>query len=69
MSARESRVRRLARSMGFSLTKSRSRTPESLEFGGYMISDPFMNAVVVGGHPWAFSLDLDEAEAWLNSPD
>jgi len=55
--------------MGFSLTKSRSRTPESLEFGGYMISDPFMNAVVVGGHPWAFSLDLDEAEAWLNSPD
>jgi len=50
----------------FSLTKSRCRVPESPSFGGYMLVDPYRNAVVAGGDPWAFSLSLEEAESWVN---
>jgi len=62
-SLEEARVRRLARTLGFALRKSRARNPELLSFGGFMLIDLDTNTVVAGAHPYAFSLTLEEAEA------
>jgi hypothetical protein len=63
---REARLRRLAARNDLQLVKSRCRTPEAYEYGGYMLVDPFINAVVFGAYPLAFCLDLNDVEAWLN---
>jgi hypothetical protein len=50
------------------LKKSRTRDPRAAAFDGYMIVDPEINGVVAGGHPWAYSLNLDEVEEWAKMP-
>ena len=62
---RENRLRRMAKRQGFRLVKSRRRDPRAIDYGGYMIVDLQTNAVVAGGSPYAFNLDIDEAEAYL----
>jgi hypothetical protein len=63
--AREDRVRRKLRDAGYLLRKSRSRTAESVSFGGYMIVDE-RNCIVGGGHVAdGYSMDLETVEAWL----
>lgn len=46
----EARLRRLAQRKGLALRKSRSRTPEAYEYGGFLIVDPFTNGCVASGY-------------------
>ena len=62
---RENRLRRAAKRQGRELQKSRARDPRALGFGRWRLVDAATNAVVAGGHPWDYSLTLDEVEAWL----
>ena len=64
--AREANARRLAARQGLQLTRSRVRDARAFGFGGYMLIDADVNTVVYGAHPYAYSLDLDEVEAYLN---
>jgi hypothetical protein len=64
--SRENRLRHMARPQGMSLQKSRLCTPNAFGYGGYMLVDTYHNAVVYGGHPWAFSAKLDEIEEFLS---
>jgi hypothetical protein len=62
---RERRLRRAAARLGYALMKSRSRTPESPEYGMYGIIEPAHNwwiAPVDG-----FGFDLDDVEEWLSA--
>lgn len=61
----ERALRRPAASLGLCLRKSRSRTPSSPAWGGYMLTDASLNAVVAGGSPWAYSLTLNDVAAFL----
>ena len=61
----ESTIRSRARRAGLSLQKARTRNPASPNYGCFRITDPFWNVVVAGGHPFDFSLTLDEADGWL----
>jgi len=47
------------------MQRCRARNPQVPGFGLYRISDPYRNAVVAGGHPLDFSLNLDDVEAFL----
>jgi hypothetical protein len=60
--AREARLRRLAKQQGYSLRKDRARSWNSDHFGGYMIVNDSINAIVAGSR---FDLDLDEVETFL----
>ena len=63
---RETRLRRMADRQGFQLVKSRRRDPRSIDYGRWMILNPFTNGVVAGvggtGRP---EFTLDDVEAWL----
>jgi hypothetical protein len=63
---RENRLRRAAERQGLKLVKSRRRDPRALGYGGYMIIDPDLNAVVAGELDSSQALDLDQVEAWLD---
>lgn len=65
---KENRVRRMAERQGLSLSRSRRRDRLATDYGGYMLADARTGSTVAGGHPFAFSLSLDEAEAWLKTP-
>jgi hypothetical protein len=65
---RENRIRRMIERQGYILKKSRSRDPRVASYGGYMIVDRETNGVIAGGHPWAYSMNLDEVEEWANTP-
>lgn len=58
---REARLRRLARSGGYSLHKSRAGFSAD-NLGEFMVVDTDMNAVVAGGR---YDLTLDDVEEWL----
>ena len=62
--ARESRLRRLARSQGLQLVKSRTRNPEAPSYGGFLIADD--NRVLVAGEHYR---SLDEVEHYLTDED
>ena len=62
---RENRLRRVAGRRGWSLQKSRARDPQSLGYGGYMLTDIYGGVVLLGGELWAFSASLDDVEAFL----
>lgn len=62
---KEARCRRRLRAQGYLLKRSRSRSPEAPNYGGYMIVDA-RNNVVAGGGPIAFGMGIDAVEAWLN---
>jgi hypothetical protein len=40
---------RVAKRRGYVLKKSRRRDPHAVEYGGYMLADARLNAVVLGG--------------------
>jgi hypothetical protein len=63
---REARLRRRLHTQGFALRKSRIQ-PENRgrnNQGGYMIVDPWLNAIVAGEH---FDLLLDDVEEFVAS--
>ena len=64
---RENRLRRMAQRQGLRVVKSRRRDPRALGFGGYMIVDPDVNAVIAGEIDSPRALTLDEVEEWLTS--
>jgi hypothetical protein len=66
--ARENRLRRAARRQGITLRKSPRRDPRAYDFGGYMLIDPQTNTVVAGEGSFAFSMSIDDVEAWLADP-
>lgn len=63
---RENRLRRVAERRGLRLEKSRRRDPQAIDFGGFMLIDNYMNCVVSGGNPYAYSLSLDDVEKDLS---
>ena len=67
--SREARLRRLARSQGLELKKSRRRDPNALDYGGFMIVDANTNFVVRGATSWPYDLSPDDVEAYLTDPD
>lgn len=62
---REARLRRRAARRGWRIEKSRGRNPQAAGFGGYMLVDTATNTVVAGGHPFAYSLNLDAVQESL----
>ena len=62
----EARVRRRARGVGYVVRKCRSRNPERLGFGGYMLIDASLNVIVFGGHPYAYSATIEDIDAYFN---
>lgn len=62
----ERRMRRQAAKQGLCLVKSRCRTPEAPAWGGFILVD-HGNWVVAGGHPWAFSMNIDQVAEYLTA--
>jgi len=61
----ENRLRRTLNRRGYVLHKSRRRDAKAFDFGGYMIVDGNSDSVVAGSTPRAFSMSLQDVEAWL----
>jgi hypothetical protein len=61
---RELRLRRAAKQRGLALRKSRARTPNIDNQGGYMVVNPSRNVVVRGKQ---FDLSLDDVEGLLDN--
>lgn len=64
--AREGRARRLLKSRGYSLVKSRRRDPRAVDYGTYLIVDH--RDMVVAGGDGPFQMHLADVEAWAASP-
>lgn len=62
---REAAARQKLRARGFSLQKSRAQSPRVADFGRYRICDAATNTVVAGESPLAYSMDLEQVEAWI----
>jgi hypothetical protein len=62
--AREQRVRRSLKRIGYRLHKSRCRLGSIDNFGGYRIIDSDTNFVVLGVR---YELTLDDVERWVVS--
>jgi len=60
---RESRLRRMAEREGLALSKSRRRDPQAIDYGGWMVVEPFMNAVVGGASPYPYSWSLETSRS------
>ncbi len=65
----ENRLRRKASRQGLHLQKSRTRDPDALDFGGFMLVDPNPNpnTLVAGGSPREFSMTLEDVVSFLTS--
>jgi hypothetical protein len=67
---RENRLRRMAGRQGLELKKSRTRDPRAYQYGGYMLVDIDLNAVVAGTEVGlGYELTLDDVEAYLTGGD
>jgi hypothetical protein len=62
----ESTLRARARRQGLVLRKSRTRTPQHIDYGTYSLVDPNGNWLVAGDQNTGFGLTLDDIEAALN---
>jgi hypothetical protein len=63
---REKQLRRAAARQGLRLSKSARRDPRAKDYGKYRVENPDRGgAVVAGGTPYAYSLNLDEVERIL----
>jgi hypothetical protein len=63
---REKRLRRAAARQGLRLAKSARRDPSARDYGKYRIENPQEHdAVIAGGAPFDFSLNLDQVETVL----
>lgn len=65
---RENRLRRKLNRMGYHLTKNRLRDGRAIGYGGYMILDRGNSFAVAGASPYAYSLSLDDVEAFTKGP-
>lgn len=61
---RESRLRSLARRMGYSIRKSRAQTVHGNDLGDYMVVNDQFNGVVLGER---FNATLDDIEAYFGT--
>ena len=59
---REARLRKLLHKEGYRLRKSRIRTPNGDNLGGYMILDGHSNSVMAGDK---YQLDLDQVAEFI----
>ena len=59
--SREQKLRRVAKRQGLCAQKGR----DIAGFSGWMLIDYYYNAVVAGADPFAYSLSLEEAEAYV----
>lgn len=66
---RENRLRRAAERQGLRIIKSRRRDPRAIDYGGYMIVDIQLNAVVAGELNSPMAMSLDEVELFLLGED
>lgn len=64
----ENRLRRMAERQGLKLMKSRRRDPRAIDYGGYMLVNAY-NMIVAGASPNAYSMSIDDVEAWLTDDD
>ncbi len=67
----ESAVRRLARKQGYLLRKSRSRTPDSPDYGLYNLIDPDTGGAVMAQNDAVrspFNWSLEQVATYLNNP-
>lgn len=64
---REKRLRNAAKRQGYDITKSRTRDPRALDYGGWMVIDPRSNSIEAGGMGDGFQMSIDEVEKWLTS--
>ena len=63
---REKRLRRAAARQGLRLSKSARRDPYANDYGKYRVENPHLGgAIVAGGAPFDYSLNLDEVEVVL----
>lgn len=62
----ENRLRRTLQRRGYRLMKSRRRDVQAIDYGGYMIIDASMNAVVDGGSPYPYSMSLEQVVSWVD---
>jgi hypothetical protein len=62
---RENRLRKTVTRRGYRLVKSRRRDPDSIDYGCFMITDPWTNSVVAGELNTPYALTLDQVEEWL----
>jgi hypothetical protein len=61
--AREKRLRRAAVRQGLRLSKSARRDPRASDYGKYRVDNPNLSAAIVaGGSPFDYTLDLDGVE-------
>jgi hypothetical protein len=63
---KENRLRRQLARMGYHLHKSRLRDAKAVGYGGYLITDKWTNAVVAGGHPYAYCMTIAAVEKFAN---
>ncbi len=60
---REKRLRRAAARQGLRLSKSARRDRYAKDYGKYRVENPHLSdAIVAGGAPFDYSLDLDQVE-------
>jgi hypothetical protein len=62
---REKRLRRAAERQGLRLSKSARRDPHASDYGKYRVENLDSGAIVAGGAPFDYSLDLDQVEIVL----
>lgn len=62
----ESTLRRRAARQGLTIKKSRSRNPERIDHGGFMLVDAQTGVVVVGAGSFPYSASLDDIAAFLD---
>jgi hypothetical protein len=49
--------------------KSRRRDPDAVEYGGYMLTDARLNAVMLGGQEYVYNATLSEIVDYLDAGD
>lgn len=64
-SARESRLRRVARAHGFAIHKCPRRDPDAWDHGTYSLVDTETRALVLGSSNGGSGMSLDDIEAHL----
>jgi hypothetical protein len=65
----ENRMRRVAARRGLELQKSRTRDPNALDFGGYMLIEIERNLVVLGGGDRrGYRASLQDVIDYLDAP-
>lgn len=60
----ENRCRRVAARRGVTITKTRRRDPEAIDYHGYMILD-LRGKPVAGNVPYPYSFTLENVVDWL----